>query len=121
MSTPRITPPSRRARHRAGTRAPLLRFALAGLLAVTVVGAIGVTVQRTAAREDAIDDAKMIARVAGKGIVEGNVTPALLRGDPAAIAHIDAVVRPRISAVAGIERVKLWSGDGTIIYSDRPG
>ena len=85
-----------------------------------VVGAIGVTLQRRAAREDAIDDAKMIARVAGKGIVESNVTEALLRGDPDAIAQMDAVVRPRISAVDGIERVKLWTSDGTIVYSDLP-
>jgi two-component system, NarL family, sensor kinase len=98
----------------------LARFALAGLLAVVVVGALGVAVQRKAAREDAIDDAKLTARLAGRGIVEANVTPALLRGDPDAISHMDEVVRERISAGDGIERVKLWTGDGRVVYSDNP-
>ena len=99
---------------------PLLRFALAGLLAVVVVGAIGVALQRQAARDDAIEDAKTVARLAGKGIIEANLSPALMQGDPRAIAHIDEVVRERISAGDGVERVKLWRADGTIVYSDMP-
>ena len=33
----------------------------------------------------------MVARLAGKGIIEANMTPALLRLDPQAIAHMDEV------------------------------
>ena len=52
-------------RRRTDVALPLLRFALAGLLAVVVVGAIGVALQRNAARNDAIRDAKTLARLAG--------------------------------------------------------
>ncbi len=107
-------------RRRTEVALPLLRFALAGLLAVVVVGAIGVALQRQAARDDAIEDAKTVARLAGKGIIEANLSPALMQGDPRAIAHIDEVVRERISAGDGVERVKLWRADGTIVYSDMP-
>ncbi len=107
-------------RRRSDVALPLLRFALTGLLAVLVVAAIGVTLQRQAARDDAIDDAKMVTHLAGKGIIEANLTPALLRLEPQAIAHMDEVVRERISAGDGIERVKLWRADGTVVYSDMP-
>jgi two-component system NarL family sensor kinase len=105
-------------RRRTDVALPLARFAIAGLLAVIVVAAIGVTVQRKAARDDAISDAKTVARLAGKGIVEPNVTPELLRGDRDALARMDALVRSNILSRDGIERVKLWTEDGRIVYSD---
>ena len=73
--------------------------------------AIGVALQRKAARDDAIDDAKTVtAPGRRRASSRPNVTPALLRGDRDAIAHMDEVVRERISAGDGIERVKLWAG-----------
>ena len=107
-------------RRRTDVALPLARFAIAGLLAVIVVGAIGVAVQRKAARTDAIDDAKTIARFAGNGIVEPNLTPELLRGDRQALARMDDLVRAKILSRDGIERVKLWTADGRIVYSDVP-
>jgi signal transduction histidine kinase len=105
-------------RRRTDVAVPLARFALAGLLTVIVVGAIGVALQRNAARNDAIKDAKTLAGLAGRGIVEPNVNEALLRGDPAAIAHLDRLVRSRILPQDGIVRVKLWDSKGRIVYSD---
>src|SRR5687768_11091311 len=96
-------------RRRTDVALPLARFALAGLLAVIVVGAIAVTLQRQAARDDAVNDAKTLARLAGNGIVEPNVTPELLRGDRDALARMDALVRSEILSRDGIERVKLWT------------
>jgi two-component system NarL family sensor kinase len=105
-------------RRRTDVAVPLARFALAGLLTVIVVGAIGVALQRNAARNDAIKDAKTLAGLAGRGIVEPNVNEALLRGDPAAITHLDRLVRTRILPQDGIVRVKLWDSKGRIVYSD---
>ena len=48
-------------RRRTDVAVPLARFALAGLIAVIVVGAIAVWLQRTAARDDAIKDATTLA------------------------------------------------------------
>jgi two-component system, NarL family, sensor kinase len=105
-------------RRRTDVAVPLLRFALAGLLAVVVVGVIAVAVQRNAARNDAIGDAKTLARLAGEGILEPNVNQALLDGDPKQVAFVDKLVRAKILSEDGIERVKLWDSTGHIVYSD---
>src|SRR3954471_3727484 len=106
-------------RRRTDVALPLARFALAGLLAVVVVGAIGVALQRNAARNDAVDDAKTLANLAGHGIVEPNVDQALLARDPAAIAKLDRLVKSRVQTQDGIVRVKIWNANGRIVYSDR--
>jgi two-component system NarL family sensor kinase len=105
-------------RRRTDVAVPLLRFALAGLLAVVVVGAIGVALQRNAARNDAIRDARTLARLAGKGILEPNVNQALLDGDPRQVAVVDKLVHSKILSQDGIVRVKLWDSAGYIVYSD---
>jgi signal transduction histidine kinase len=105
-------------RRRTDVAIPLLRFALAGLLAVVVVGAIAVVAQRNAARTDAIRDARTLARLAGKGILEPNVNQALLDGEPEQVAAVDKLVRAKILSEDGIVRVKLWDATGHIVYSD---
>jgi two-component system, NarL family, sensor kinase len=106
-------------RRRTDVAVPLARFALAGLLAVVVAAAIGVALQRHAARDDAIRDATTLAELAGNGIVAPNVTRHLLEGDPRAIADLDQVVDTKVrSKDIGIVRVKVWDRTGRIVYSD---
>ena len=100
---------------------PLLRFALTSLLAVIAAGAVGVTLQRHAARNDAIRDARTVARIAGEGIVAPNINQALIDGDPAQIAKMDRLVRSKIVSPGGrigVVRVKIWDRSGRIVYSD---
>ena len=105
-------------RRRTDVAIPLARFALAGLLTVVVVGAIGVALQRNAARNDAIDDARTLARLAGEGILAPNVNQALIDGDPEQTAKVDKLVREKVLSNDGIVRVKLWDNTGRIVYSD---
>jgi len=106
-------------RRRMDVAVPLARFALAGLIAVIVVGAIAVWLQRTAARDDAIKDATTVAKLAGNGIVAPSATQHLLDGDPRSIAEMDGLVRSKIlTKDGGIVRVKLWDSNGRIVYSD---
>jgi two-component system, NarL family, sensor kinase len=98
---------------------PLAQFALASLIAVLVVGGSGLALLRHAARADAIDDATTVARLAGQGIVQPSVTPALLRGDRRAVARVDRLVRSEILDREGVVRVKLWTAEGRIVYSDK--
>ena len=93
------------------------RYALSGFAALVVLAAAGVYLLERIGRSEAIRDAKQVTAVAGRGVVERNVTPALERGDPAAVARMDAVVR-RISAAGNVVRVKIWLPDGRIVYSD---
>jgi two-component system, NarL family, sensor kinase len=94
-----------------------LRFALASLLAVVVVGAIAVALQRNAARNDAIEDATTLAQLAGNAVLGPNVNQKLLDGDPDQIALVDKLVKTKVRS-GGIVRIKLWDRDGRVVYSD---
>lgn len=110
-------PAKARRRDHPGVALPMARFAIAGLVCVVAIGLGAVMVERKIAKQDAIRHAKVIAGLAGRGVLEPNVTPALLRGDPASIARLDRLVRTRVLG-AGIVRVKLWTADGRVVYSD---
>src|SRR5262249_35311377 len=102
-------------RRRTDVAVPLARFALAGLLAVIGVGAIGVALQRNAARDDAISDATTLAKLAGNAVFAPHVTRALLQGDPQQIAMLNRLVDSKMRS-GGIVRVKLWDRNGRIVY-----
>jgi two-component system, NarL family, sensor kinase len=95
----------------------VLKFALAALLGVMLVGAGGVVELRRASHDEALHDAKDFVRLAGRGIVAPHITPAVLKGDPAALARVDRAVRQRILG-DDVVRVKIWAADGRIVYSD---
>ncbi|TML70418.1 MAG: sensor histidine kinase [Actinobacteria bacterium] len=100
-----------------GMRGAIGQYALSGIAALLLLGAAGVYLLRHVGQSEAIRNAKQVAALAGRGIVEPNVTTALLRGKPAAIAKVDGVVRHGILG-SRVVRVKLWRPDGTIVYSD---
>jgi signal transduction histidine kinase len=100
-------------------RRPMIWFAGTGLVPVVLLGFAGVEVMRRTGTEEAIDDAKRMTRLAGEGIVEPAVSDALLREDRAAVARVDHAVRGRFLRDP-VVRVKLWTRDGRIVYSDEP-
>ena len=95
------------------------RFMLVSLaaMAVIVVGAF------FALRQVAINEAERDTRVRVQSearLVEtAGLRDGILRGDPAAIRRLDDVVLGQIVS-GSLVRVKLWSKDGTILYSDEP-
>jgi signal transduction histidine kinase len=95
------------------------RFSLAGLLAMFLVALGTGLVSRQVGTEQAVADARRVGYLTGKGIVEPAVTDGLLTRDPAAVAAVDAVIR-RSVLLDSLLRVKIWRGDGTIVYSDEP-
>jgi two-component system, NarL family, sensor kinase len=94
------------------------RFAITGLVAVVLIGAVGFVVIRHSATTSAIRQAKELTALAGRGIVQPLLTPPLLAGDPRALARLDRTVRQRILRGTPIVRVKIWDVNGRIIYSD---
>jgi len=97
----------------------VLQFALSGLVATLVIGAIVVGVSREVGTNEAIRDAKQVTRLAGEGIVAPSLTRRMLQGDPDAIRELDHIVQTRVKR-DGIVRVKIWGPDGRIVYSDQP-
>jgi two-component system, NarL family, sensor kinase len=100
-------------------RSVLLRFALgtAAAIAIAVVGGY------FALRSVAIDEAKRQTRtqVQESGqLVESTLGQGLLSGSPAALQIVDDVVVARVLSNS-IVRVKIWSANGRVLYSDDPG
>jgi signal transduction histidine kinase len=96
----------------------VLTFALAGLAAVVVIAVAGALVLRSRGLSQAIDQAKVVTRVTGEGIVAPVITGGVLRGDPRALRRLDSVVR-RDALHPPVGRIKVWAPDGRIVYSDR--
>ena len=100
-------------------RSPVVQFAISSLVATVLIGLIVVAVSRHAGTAEAIRDAEQVTRLAGAGIVEPNVDEAVVAGDPAALRRLDAIVRRRVlDGREGIVRVKIWTADGRVVYSD---
>lgn len=96
--------------------AQLVLIALLVMIGV-IVGA-GIAASRLAARE-AVTSTTNTANLMALAVVQPVVTDALYRGEPAAVAAVDAVVR-RSVLPSGVVRVKIWRPDGTVLYSDDP-
>ena len=93
-----------------------MRFALAGLIALAVVGVISFFVMRHIGTTEALHNARDLTRVAGRGI-EPNLSERLVRGDPAAVRRFDRFIQRHVLGNP-ILRVKLWTPSGRIVYSD---
>lgn len=92
----------------AATLAVLVAVALLGAWAARREGeAEGVT--GTARRTEILADA----------VIEPALTDGVLAGSPAALERLDEAVRTQVLG-PDIVRAKLWSADGTIVYSDEP-
>lgn len=102
-------------------RSAVWQFALSGLIGVLVIGLIAIFAFRAIARQQALDDAKDLTRLTASAIIEPALTPELEAGDPQALARFDSRVRQSVLAHSDIVRIKIWTADGTIIYSDAPG
>ncbi|HWT22957.1 MAG TPA: histidine kinase [Solirubrobacteraceae bacterium] len=102
---------------RTGRRRARIEFLLASLAALIVVGAIGTLALRHVATQQAIGDARAMTAAFASGVIAPELTAGVLRGDPAALARLDGVVRRRVLHDP-VVRVKVWERDGRIAYSD---
>jgi signal transduction histidine kinase len=93
------------------------RFALAGVIALAVVGVISFLVMRHIGTTEALRNARDLSRVAARGITEPNLTNGLLRGNRVAMRRFDRAMKRHVLG-GPIVRVKLWTRSGRIAYSD---
>jgi signal transduction histidine kinase len=96
-----------------------VRYAAAGLVALAVVAVVGGLVLDRLSEDEAVEDARRLATLAGRGVVEPALTDGVLAGRPAALDALDLVVQERVLS-DDVVRVKLWTRDGRIAYSDEP-
>ena len=93
------------------------QFALIGLIALVIVAVAIWFASRRVGEREAIANARRVTELTAQNVVEPAITDALRHGDPAALASLDAVVRNDVLNDS-LVRVKIWTPDGRIIYSD---
>ena len=67
---------------RTSVRGAVTRFAVAGLVALAVLAVAGGLVLRQLSEDEAVDDARRLATLAGRGVVEPALTDARPRRGP---------------------------------------
>ena len=85
--------PSSRGAHRRAVAIQVGQFALAGAIALVIVGLGMAIASRRIGEREAITDARSSTVVKAQGVVEPAVTENLVAGSKEAIANLDRVVR----------------------------
>ena len=98
---------------------PVVQFAAAVLVAFVLVTSLTSWLGSRAAERESIADARSVTEALGQGVVEPALTRGLVYGEASAIERFDKVIHERLR-VDAVRRLKLWSTDGTVVYSDEP-
>ncbi|MFG2110976.1 sensor histidine kinase [Micromonospora chersina] len=93
-------------------------FLLLNALAITVVAGAASLWSIHLAQRQAAHFAEQSARGMADWLIAPLCTPQLRAGDPAALRALDDVVRARMQD-GSVTRVKVWTFDGRILYSDQ--
>ena len=109
-------------------RVAFAHFALSGMALLIVVGTIGVVALRHVAQEEALRDARALTAALARGVIQPQISDAVLAGDPGALRRLDRLVHERVLGPpnpsqpkdSSIIRIKVWDTDGRIVYSDEP-
>ena len=109
--------------HGGGRRPPsprtvLWRFALGSAAAIVIAAVGGYFALRSVAIDEAKRETRTRVQEAGQ-LVESTLGDGLLAGDADALGAVDDVVVARVLSNS-IVRVKIWSVDGRVLYSDDP-
>jgi two-component system, NarL family, sensor kinase len=96
----------------------MLQVGVIALLVVGLVAAGGVVVARRTAENEAINGAIQVTDLLAEAVVQPALLDSLLSDSPAAArASLDAVVKEHVVGKS-VVRVKLWTPEGRIAYSD---
>jgi hypothetical protein len=98
-------------------RAALVQFAVSSAVLLAVVATTGAVPLKRVVKDEALQDARSVTVAFGEGVLREHITPAVLDGDARALRDLDGAVRARVLG-RPIVRLKVWSPDGRIVYSD---
>src|SRR4051795_1868993 len=98
---------------------PVVRFLLGSLVAMAVVVAGLFFALRSVTIKESERATRDRVRLEGALVESAGLTDGVLHRDPGALAKLDDLVQGRVLSDS-VVRVKLWSRDGTILYSDEP-
>jgi len=95
----------------------LIAGSLAGSL-ILVLG--GYLLGARLAERQVVSDAQRFSALLAHGLVGPRLTPGLLAGDPKAREELDSLIHQRLVPRTSLRRVKIWSRQGRVLYSDDP-
>ncbi|WP_346387062.1 sensor histidine kinase [Nocardioides sp.] len=94
-----------------------MQFLAVGLLALAAIVVTTQILGERAAKHEALSDARGTTEVLARSVAEPAVPRGLVDGIPSAVDRFDRVALSRL-LVNDVRRIKVWSSDGTIVYSD---
>ncbi|WP_426592441.1 sensor histidine kinase [Cellulomonas sp. McL0617] len=95
------------------------RLVAAAALVLVIVAFLGLSASRRIAEHESVNDAARLTDLLADAVVQPVLRDGLPSGDPAAVTALDDVVRANVLSDS-VVRVKVWDGDGKIVYSDDP-
>jgi two-component system, NarL family, sensor kinase len=113
----RPTPPNPLRSGRALVAVQVGQFALAGVIALTIVGLATSVASRRVGEREAISNARTTTLIKGEGLIEPLITDELVRGDPAAMVRMAYIVDHQVLEEP-LVRVKIWTASGRLVFSD---
>ncbi len=106
-----------------GDRVPRVRTVVAAVLAAAAVvllgvAGLGLVISRQSAQRESVRQVAELTDVLGESVIQPALTDSMATSTGAASA-LDGLVRSRVLSTS-LVRVKIWSPDGRILYSDEP-
>lgn len=100
-------------------RVLLLRFTAAGLIVLGLLAGLIALLARQTGTEQAVDRSSEATYLLARAVVEPNLTPEVVSGDPDALRTFATEMRD-FAPDGSLVRLKLWDAEGRIFYSDEP-
>lgn len=94
------------------------RMVAGSLVALCLMVGFGLAVSARLAERQALVDARMFTELLANTLVDPGMAETLLTGDRGAARTLDGMVRGHLGGDTELRRVKVWSPDGTVLYSD---
>jgi two-component system, NarL family, sensor kinase len=102
----------------AGTGALVVRFVVAGVIALVALGVASVFASRRAGTDESVRDAIDRTSLLATTVFEPNLTPELLAGDPRAREALGELARSLDASV--FVHYRIWTLDGVVVHADEP-
>lgn len=96
----------------------MLRLLAGSLAALSVLLVAGYLIGAQLAERQALADAERFTGLVGNSVIAPQLTAPVLAGEPGAMDALDRLVEARLLGSTSIRRVKVWSTEGRVLYSD---
>jgi signal transduction histidine kinase len=100
-------------------RSAVRRFALGAAVTLAVLVLVSILIARVVARQATLEEASFRTTTIADTLAAPLVTPKFRRHEADAVSDMSRLMGNRMSDTA-IRHIKIWSSDGTILWSDEP-